>query len=560
MDRGVVRTLLAVALAAAAFACAACGGGGDDGAAPPRGGTLVDAEDQVPPILNVMLADGATVTAQRIMSNILQNLLTVDDEGAYVPQLAESVPSGADVRGDPLRVTFRLRPEARWSDGRPVTSADVVFTWRTMTDPGNQVASSAGWDEIAAVTPGRTAAGGRCPRATCFTVAFRGDYAPWRDVFSVSSGYFVLPRHVLRGEDFNTAWNSGGVVGSGPFTLEDYQPRVRAVLARDPDYWGAGRAGGGPFLDRIVIDFHDSPAAALAALREGEAQMASPPPDPALIARARAVEGVEVQAVPSLFFEHIALNTSAGPLTDPRVRQALAMAIDRSQIVQVLLEGTVPVLQSTLRPQQAGYVPAFERYAHDPAGAAALLEDAGWSREEGGVFEKDGQPLEIGLTVPSESELRRTTARLIAEQAAAAGIRVVPRPQSSDRLYGDTLGSGAFDAAMFASGGPVDPSLTALLSSSEIPAEENAFAGQNVYRWSDAEADRLMRRSDRQVDDAARAADLARLQEVIAEQVPLIPLYQQPNTVAHVAGLSGVRQNPTQAEVFWNSAEWSLGG
>lgn len=559
MDRGVVRWALAVALAAAALACAACAGGDDD-AAPARGGTLVDAEDQVPPILNVMLADGATVTAQRIMSNIMQNLLTVDDRGAYVPQLAEAVPSGADVRGDPLRVTFRLRPEARWSDGRPVTGADVAFTWRTMTDPANQVTSSAGWDEITAIRPGRTASGGRCPRATCFTVAFAGDYAPWRDVFSVSSGYFVLPRHVLRDEDFNTVWNSGGIVGSGPFTLEDYQPRVRAVLARDPDWWGAEPAGGGPFLDRIVFDFLDSPAAAIAALREGEAQMASPPPDPALIARARAVEGVEVQAVPSLFFEQIALNTSAGPLADVRVRRAFAMAIDRAQITEVLLDGTVPVLQSTLRPQQAGYVPAFERYGHDPDGAAGLLEDAGWTRGAEGVFEKDGEPLEIELTVPSEGELRRTTARLIAEQAAAAGIRVVPRPQSSDRLYGSTLGSGGFAAAMFATGGPVDPSLTALLASSEIPAEENAFAGQNVYRWSDPEADSLMRLSDRQVDQAARAASLARLQDLIAEQVPLIPLYQQPNTVAHVAGLSGVRQNPTQAEVFWNSAEWSLGG
>ncbi|WP_217913556.1 peptide ABC transporter substrate-binding protein [Miltoncostaea marina] len=552
-----MRRLAAVALCSAAAVAAGCGSGGDE--PPAGGGTLIDAEDQIPPILNVMLADGATVPAQRILSNVLQNLLTADDSGAYTPQLAAEVPGGDDVREGPLRVTFRLRPEASWSDGRPVTSADVVFTWRTMTDPANQVASRAGWEEIRAIRPGVTATGERCPRATCFTVAFRGDYAPWRDVFSVASGAYVLPRHALAGEDFNTAWNEGGVLGSGPFTLTGYTPRQRAVLQRDPEWWGTEEAGGGPFIDRLVFTFYDGPAAAIAALREGEAQIVSPGPDPALFRRAARIEGVELQSVPSLFFEHIALNTAAGPLRDARVRRALALAIDRKQITEVLLDGTVEPLQSIVRPQQLGHTPAFERYGHDPGAAAGLLERAGWRRGADGVFARGGRPLEIRLVYPNEGDLRRTTARLIAEQAAAAGIRVVPRGQSSDRLYGETLGAGSFDAAMFATGGPVDPSVTAVLASDAVPSEENGFAGQNVYRWTEPAADRLMRLSDRQVDDEARTATLARLQDLIAEQVPLIPLYQQPNTVAHVAALEGVRQNPTQAEVFWNSGVWSLG-
>ncbi len=351
------RTLIAGLLAAATLFAAACGS--DDAGPPSTGGTIIDAEDQSPPILNVLLADGATVTAQRIVSNVLQNLLTADQTGAYVPQLAERVPAGDDIRRGPLRVTFHLRPGAHWSDGRPVTSADVAFTWRTMTDPDNQVASRAGWDQITAIRAGRTAAGGACPAATCFTVAFRGDYAPWRDVFSVSGGYYVLPRHVLMGKDFNTVWNRGGIVGSGPFTLESFTPAVRAVLARDPDYWGADLAGGGPFLDSLVINFLDSPGAAITALRQGEAQMTSPPPDPDLIARAAAIDGVEVQSVPSLFFEHMILNTAAAPLDDERVRQALAYAIDRQQIVDVLLDGSVPVLQSVVRPAQLGYAPGL---------------------------------------------------------------------------------------------------------------------------------------------------------------------------------------------------------
>ncbi len=548
------RALIAGLLAVAMLFAAACGS--DEG--PSSGGTIIDAEDQSPPILNVLLADGATVTAQRIVSNVLQNLLTADQTGAYVPQLAERVPAGDDIRQGPLRVTFHLRPGARWSDGPPVTSADVVFTWRTMMDPDNQVASRAGWDQITAIRPGRTAAGEACPADTCFTVAFRGDYAPWRDVFSVSGGYYVLPRHVLRGEDFNTVWNRGGIIGSGPFTLQSFTPSVRAVLARDPDYWGAGLADGGPFLDRLVINFLDSPGAAITALRQGEAQMTSPPPDPELIARAAAIDGVEVQSVPSLFFEHMILNTAAAPLDDARVRRALAHAIDRQQIVDVLLDGSVPVLQSVVRPAQLGYAPAFAGYDHDPARAAALLEEAGWTRGADGIFEKDGRDLEIPVAYSSESELRRLTARLMVTQAREAGIRIVPTPMSSDRLYGSVLNQGGFTAAMAAFGGGGDPSLTGLLASDQIPTEENAFLGQNVYRWSDPEADSLMRRSDHEVVDSQRAATLGRVQEIVARDVPLIPLYAQPNTVAYVEELDGVKVNPTQAEVFWNSAEWSL--
>jgi peptide/nickel transport system substrate-binding protein len=226
--------------------------------------------------------------------------------------------------------------------------------------------------------------------------------------------------------------------------------------------------------------------------------------------------------------------------------------------VDVLLDGSVPVLQSVVRPAQLGHTPAFDEYAHDPGRAIALLEQAGWTRGDDGIFEKDGRDLRIPVAYSSESELRRLTARLMVQQAAEAGIRIVPAPMSSDRLYGSALNQGDFTAAMAAFGGGGDPSLTGLLASEEIPTEENAFLGQNVYRWSDPEADSLMRRSDREVIDAERVATLGRVQEIVASQVPLIPLYAQPNTVAYVADLNGVKVNPTQAEVFWNSAEWSL--
>lgn len=541
-----------VAAILGALTLAACGGSGGER-------VVVAAEDQVPPILNVVLADGATAPAQRVVSNVLQNLLTVDADGRYIPQLARRVPAGGDVRGGPLRVTFHLRPEARWSDGEPVTARDVAFTWRTMMDPRNEVAGRSGWDRIRAVRPGVDAAGGRCDATTCVTVAFDGDYAPWRDLFSVSGGYYLLPRHILAGKDFNTVWNEGGIVGSGPYVLSDYRPRVRAVLRRDPDYWDAA-AVPDDAVDTLVVNFLQGPEAALKALREDAAQVVSPPPDPALIARARALPGVRVESVPSVFFEHIIINTQAPPADDPAVRRALAYAIDRQEIADVLLEGTAPVLQSLLRPFQLGYRPAFARYAHDPAAAARELEAAGWRRGADGIYTRRGARLVLPLVVPSEGELRLSTARLLAAQARRAGIELRPRPAPADRIFGALLAQGEFTLLMAAFGGGVDPSITGLLAGDQIPTAANGHAGQNVYRYANPRLDALLARSDRQVDDAARAATLARIQRIIARDVPLIPLYQQPNTVAARDTIAGIRANPSQADTFWNSAEWAVRG
>ncbi len=133
-----------------------------------------------------------------------------------------------------------------------------------------------------------------------------------------------------------------------------------------------------------------------------------------------------------------------------------------------------------------------------------------------------------------------------------------PRPTSSDRIFGPLIGEGDFTLLMAAFGGGVDPSVTGLLAGDQIPTEGNGYSGQNVYRYSNARLDALLARSDTQVDDERRAATLGRIQEIIARDVPLIPLYQQPNTVAARDSIRGIRANPSQAEVFWNSAEWAV--
>ena len=203
----------------------------------------------------------------------------------------------------------------------------------------------------------------------------------------MSGGYYVLPEHVLKGKDFNTVWNRGGIVGSGPFTLESFTPDVRAVLARDPDYWGRrGVRGRGPFLDRLVINFLDSSGAAITALRQGEAQMTSPPPDPALIARAAAIDGVEVQSVPVAVLRARDPQHPGGPArrparaagTGPRHRPAA----DRQRAARRIGAGA-PEHHPPVPDGQHGGLRGLRLR---PRPAASLLEQAGWTRGADGIF------------------------------------------------------------------------------------------------------------------------------------------------------------------------------
>ena len=270
---------------------------------------------------------------QRIASNILQNLLTVERDGAGTsPSSPRRCPRARTSREGPLRVTFRLRPEAtlvgrRAGDDAPTSPSPAHDDGPAQPDREPRRAGT----RSPRITPGRTAAGGTCAaRHLLHGRLPRRLRALARRLQRRRPATSCCREHVLKGKDFNTVWNTGGIVGSGPFTLRELRA-AGAGGARAPTPTTGARAGGRrPFLDRIVINFLDSPAAAVTALRQGEAQMASLTARPRPDRRADAIDGVAVQAVPSLFFEHLILNTQAAPLDDPAVRQALAYAIDRA--------------------------------------------------------------------------------------------------------------------------------------------------------------------------------------------------------------------------------------
>jgi peptide/nickel transport system substrate-binding protein len=521
-------------------------------------GNVIRAEDQAPPILNNLSSDGATVVGARtLIGTIYEHFLTTNAKGEYIPLLATTIPSGKDVRvkGGKMYVTVNIQPKAAWSDGKPVTSQDMVYLNSVFQDKNNQLASRTGWDQIERIQV-------QGPKK--FTMIFKKPYAAWKDVISTSGGYYLLPSHLLKGKDFNTVLNNGGplLVGSGPYKLKSYTADEFAELVPNPNYWDKAKTKG-PKLSKIRYNYVGNTTTQAVQFKSGEANMIEPPPDFDLINQIAADNpNGTVQAKPGASWEHIAINVSKPPFDDPLVRQALAYALDRKGVTDTLLKGVVKRLDSAqLFPFMTGYYkPVFAKYTYQPNKAKALLQQAGWTIGGDGIATKGGQKLSVPIKTTAGNQARLKNIQFLLTKAKAAGFDLSYAPEPASKLFGGTLTDGDFQLAEFAYLGSADPSITGIFSTKQIPTAANEFSGQNVYRLSDPKADRLMDQADAAINVKQRQKLTRQLQDVLAQDVPAIPLYERPEVAATKKVLLGVQPNPTQTGANWNVAAWFVKG
>lgn len=559
----VARRALAALLPVLALACAGCGSGDgveDAGAAdgPPRsGGSAVVAVAKEPPILNFWLAPGAMAIAQQLTDGLSDPLVVLDERGTWQPVIATTVPTldnggvQLDASGDGMVVAFQLQQNAAWSDGTPITCRDVAFTWKTAMTPEYQIATRLGWQEIDAVD---------CPDARSVRMHFKTRYAPYLSRILASP---PLPAHVLEGKDFNTEWNERVTVSSGPFVFDSWQRGVRLTLRRNDRYWRTEEQNGGPaLLDRVVFRFVKDANTLKMQLRMQEADVAFIPADTNLATELEQTPDVEFEILPGAVMELLVMRTTRPPLDDVRVRQALAHAIDRQMITEVILSGVVPPAVSPMISTQA---PAyrdspFDRYAKpDPHRVKELLTEAGWARDGDGPWTKDGEELTLTWVAGAGSmPFRAKVAQLVQEQLRRQGITTEIRLIPTEVLYSHTAPHGQFHLGEWSEQTGAEPLPNLIYGCGEIPRKPS-WAGKNRAAWCDEQADALMARADVAVDPEQRAALVRQANELIAEAVPVLPLFQSPDVIAWRTRVQGLVPNPT-ANHTWNMHDWWVTG
>ena len=432
------RVALPAAIAVALLAVS--GAGGASAQTPKRGGTLVFREvGPEPACLNVPPAE-CNGGLFFWIDNVLQRPFEVGPDFTYEESLVSRV---GVTRRRPFTLTYHIRPEARWSDGVPVTAQDFIFTLRAIRRHGIP--------EVRDLhAPIRSA---RAVDRKTLRVVLRPRSASWHDFFGN-----ILPAHALRGSDLTQVWSdriddprTGRPIGSGPFLVERLERGRQLVLRRNPRYWGPHPA----YVERLVIRFAESATDPSEELRSGELDVALGVP-PAVVPAVRRQPGMRLVARPSTGFEHldIQLGPNAHPaLRNKLVRRALAYGIDRPALVRQILGEVDPsarALDSAVHLAQSRYYePNWGAYRYRPAEARRLLTQAGCRRGTDGIFSCGGKRLSLRFVTTAGVTFRAQALPLIQAQLRAAGVEVVPVFAPPPTFFGQILPQGAFDVALF---------------------------------------------------------------------------------------------------------------
>jgi peptide/nickel transport system substrate-binding protein len=461
-------------------------------------------------------------------------LYRLGPDGSREPWLLASEPSGPDIGGTPFSVRLRLREDAVWSDGRPITAGDLRFTWQAVLK-SPRIASRDGYDRLADVVV-------EAPKTA--RLVFREPFARWRDLFSAGLG--VLPAHALGKTDISGALARSWPVSGGPFVFKSRTAGLDLVLERNPRAWGDV-----PLLDRIRIVYVPDPVTALQLYARGEVDVLGPYPAIEFARRAGlARQGSSVTGDRGATWVGMFLNVKTPELSDVRVRRAIALAFDREAIAEGLVREQGALWDAPSAGDAGRLSTSFARYRQDRDEAARLLDAAGWSEPSGeGTRRKAGRELSVTLAATDSDELNQRILRALNTQAS--GIRVDLNLVSMDyaRLTGDWAPGSRFEAGLFVLRDPPGGALRARFG----------LAGpENVSRLSDKALTDLLDAADRTLDDGSPAVDAPSLR--IADLVPVIPLYQLEVTLAARAGVREVEANASADGFLWNAAKWWIEG
>ncbi len=485
--------------------------------APRPGGTYVEGVVGQVGSLNPLFGE-ATAGPNDLDALLFEPLVRVLPTGTVQGRLA----ARWDVSPDGRSYTFTLRPNARWSDGTPVSADDVVFTVRTVQDPQFPGALlNQSWKDIIATAVD----------AGHVRFALPGHNAGFLANLELLD---IVPAHLLAGKamaELASASPNLNPVGSGPFRMVTTQGD-RIQLERNPFAWRR------PWLESVTIRSFPSQAAALDALDRGQIDgLANLTPSGAAQEQANA----QVNVVASSTYQYAELifnlKTDEPYFQDVRVRQAIAKAIDRTAIIRDVLGGQAVLADSPIpRSITWAYDSAAQQPGYDPTAAAKLLDDAGWTLVNG-IRTKGTTSLSFGLTVSSDVPPYERVADRVASQLSQVGIVAEVRPVTTASLIHDYLNPRTFDMTLTAFDNGPDPDVYSFWHSSQAHPGGFNFAGmkKNVFIDGDLEDGRNT------LDLAARAKAYATFQEDFAKEIPAVFLYSPRYVMAVNRRIHGVR-------------------
>jgi peptide/nickel transport system substrate-binding protein len=522
--------------------------------------------DEFPPVLNNMTSEGNGAWTAMIAGPALARGYKLLPDFSYQPWIFDK--DCTVTAQNPFTVNCTIRPDAKWSDGVPITSNDFKFTYETIVNKKNDVVSRNGYDKITAFN---------VLSPTEFQMVFGEVFAPFRELWAGASTT-VLPEHILAGKDFNKVWNrcicdpkTKKPISSGPMMVKSFTPDEEATLVPNPNYWG-GKLAQVPEV--VFVPVRDTNSE-LNAFRSGEVDVIYPQNQIGLRKRIESVEGSKYTTTLGPQWEHFDMLSTVPGLDDVEVRKAIATAMPRQQIVDRVVKDAnddAAVLNNTqYMVNQHEYVPNWDIYpaAGDVDAANAILDAAGWTRGSDGVRQKGDVKLSFTVGTTSGNQARILAEQIIQQQLEKIGVKLEIK-NAPDILETNMTGFD-FQTILFAwVGGPDPYTGNVIWMSSSIPAQcskrkakafECDYSGQNYTKVKDPKVDALLNAADAEADPAARAADYNAVDKQLATaDVTVIPLFQKPTQLGYRDTIDGMVDNPTQDGFTWNIEDWTFTG
>lgn len=489
---------------------------------PTGGGTFIEGMVGRPLAINPLLSDPYPVDRQ-LVNLIFDGLVRFDETGEILPALAEAW----SISEDGLSVTFNLRPDAVWHDGRPVTAGDVAFTYGLIQDeafPGSQ-SLKALWQSIAITEIDE--------QTIQFTLP-----QPYAPIFmAVTRG--ILPAHLwaeVTTADLAEASLNLSPIGTGPFQVEagqDWERSGGLRLVPNPAYWQTGTQ-----LNDIEMRFFPDVESLLAAYETGEIQAANGIPATTLPRLAgREDTRLFTSVVPRYTAILFNLSETGAPSLKPReTRQALAYALDRPRLVDTILNGQAVEFEGPYIPDSWAARPALmTNYSYQPETAAALLDGLGLTLGEAGLRQVDGEPVVLRLLSLSLPD-HQTIAEDIARQWREIGFDVQIELASDLDAYRQSLRDRDFDIALTEVLAPADPDLY------DFWSQEAIVRGQNYGGWNNRRASEALESARQIYVPEERAPYYESFLRQYDSDLPALTLYQHVDVYA-------LRNEVQQAEI-----------
>jgi peptide/nickel transport system substrate-binding protein len=509
------------------------------------GGTLTYTIEKTVTGWNLNDTDSNTFDFAEVLDGVLPNVFNVNPDFSVVLN-SDMMVSAEQTSTTPQTVTYKIKPNAVWDDGTPISADDFIYAWQTQN--GNDckdcaAASTAGYDQMKSVTGS--------DNGKTVTVVYDTPYTDWKQPFGS-----LYPAHVAKQHgDLAASWKwfneNQPTYSGGPYKISEFQKDVSVTEVANPKWYGKTK----PSLDKLVFRIITDQNQEVPALQNNEVQAIYPQPNADMVNQVKGLQGVQYSLGKGLTWEHFDFNLKNKFLGDKALRQAIFQTVNRQAIIDKTIgqfvAGAKPLNSHNFVPGQKGYkdvITSTNQGNGDLEGAKKVLTDGGYKDVGTTLKTPSGEPVSLRISYTTGNKLRQQTCELFQADMAKLGIKVDIVPIQS---LGKTLASGDYDVIIFAwvSGPfPYQGGLQLWSSTSD----------SNYGKWVNPQSDALLKQAASETDPQKAQDALNQADQVMASDAYVLPLFQKPTFLAVYSQFGNIRDNPTNVGPPYNVQEWGM--